>query len=94
MSISVLEALSAGVPVLGSNVTGNDEILEKERFVGKLFDNNVVNLVKNLNYFKSLNQRSIKNYKVHGRDYVKKYHNEKDMIKVYNDVILSVLQNY
>jgi len=91
MSISVLESLSSGVPVLGSNVTGNDEILEKEMFVGKLFDNSVASLVKNLNYFKSLNQRSIKKYKVNGRNYIKKYHNDKDMIKKYNDIITSLL---
>jgi glycosyltransferase involved in cell wall biosynthesis len=94
MSISLLESLSSGVPVLGSNVTGNDEILEKKKFVGKLFDNNVDSLVKNLNYFKSLNQRLVKLYKINGRNYIKKYHNEKNMINRYDNIIKNLLQIY
>jgi glycosyltransferase involved in cell wall biosynthesis len=91
MSISVLEALSSGVPVLGSNVSGNNEILEKQKFVGKLFDNNVNNLVENLNYFKTINQKLLNKYKINGRNYIIKYHNEDEMINKYNDIIKSLI---
>jgi glycosyltransferase involved in cell wall biosynthesis len=87
----VLEALSSGVPVLGSNVSGNNEILEKQKFVGKLFDNNVNSLVENLNYFKTINQKLLNKYKINGRNYIIKYHNEDEMIKKYNDIIKSLI---
>lgn len=50
LSISLLSAMSSGIPVLGSRVPGIKDFLCK-KYLGILFDNNINDLVKKIKFF-------------------------------------------
>ena len=80
--ISLIQAMSMGVPVIGSRVTGTIEILKK-RNVGLLFDNNVENLAKKIKYFFFLHKNKKIKYIKAQRKYIVLNHDYKKMFKKY-----------
>lgn len=87
MSTVVLQALASGVPVIGSNVCGNKDILQKRPYVGKLFKNNIDDLYKKIIYFYNLKKKEKNKFLQEGKYYVKKYHSSKLIKKQYLDLI-------
>lgn len=57
MSMSILEAMSMKIPVIGSNVTGINSVIGKKIYLGKLFNNNVKDLSKKIKYFYYLKKK-------------------------------------
>ena len=55
MPISLMQAMSMEMPVIGSRVAGIKEILGK-KYVGLLFNNNVEDLAKKIKYFYFINK--------------------------------------
>ena len=74
MSTSVLQALSSKTLVLGSDVCGNNDILEKSKFVGKLFKNNILDLEKKIMFFYFLKKKNKEKYLKAGTHYINKNH--------------------
>ena len=87
MSISILQAMSVGVPVLGSDVHGINDILYNKKFVGKLFKNNINNLSKNISYFYNLKKNIYEKYSISQKKYITLNHNEDDIKKKYLKII-------
>ena len=51
MSISILEAMSMKIPVIGSNVMGVNNLLIQKKNIGMLFENSVDDLANKIEYF-------------------------------------------
>ncbi len=87
--ISLIQAMSMGILVMGSRVPGISEILGK-KYVGQLFKNNVEDLAKKINYFYFLNKNEILKYTKTQREYVIYNHNYKIMFKKYLSIIKNI----
>lgn len=74
MATIILQAMATGVPVIGSKVEGNIEILEQKPYVGKLFKNNKSDLIKKIDFFYSLNKAENQKYINNGISYIKSNH--------------------
>ena len=74
MSTSILQALSSFTPVLASNVSGINNFLEKKKYLGKLFNNDLKDLKKKLIYFIEITNKEFYQFQKVQRDfYLKKY---------------------
>ena len=74
MSTSILQALSSFTPVLASNVSGINNFLEKKKYLGKLFNNDLKDLKKKLIYFIEITNKEFYQFQKIQRDfYLKKY---------------------
>lgn len=61
MSISVLQAMSMRVPVIGSNVNGLDNFLNNKKKIGRLFKNNIQDLASSIFFFYKISFAEKKN---------------------------------
>ena len=90
MSTSILQALSSFTPVLASNVSGINNLIEKKKYLGKLFNNDLKDLKKKLIYFIKLSGRDFYRFQKVQRDfYLKKYSQDifkKKYLKEINDI--------
>ena len=84
MSISLIQAMAMGVPVLASNVSGIKTFLNPRKFIGLLFKNNKISLAKKVKYFFLMNQKNKKKISIKQKIYIKKNFSEIGMIKKYN----------
>ena len=87
MSISVLQAFAASVPVLASRVNGLKEIINEKKNIGFLFNNNVTSITKKLISIMNLNQSNIEKIVDKQKQYVKKYFSEEKMFLEYKKII-------
>lgn len=87
--ISLIQAMSMGIPAIGSRVTGINEILGKKN-VGLLFKNITPDLAKKINYFYFLNKNKILKYAKTQREYIICNHNYKIMFKKYFFIIKNI----
>jgi glycosyltransferase involved in cell wall biosynthesis len=90
MSISVLQAFAASVPVLASRVVGLKEIINEKKNIGFIFDNNVTSLVKKIISIMNLNKNRIKRIIKKQKKYVKKYFSEQQMFLEYKKIITNL----
>ena len=93
MSINVLQALSMGVPVIASNVAGNNEVIQSSKFLGKLFTNDSKDLLNKILYFYYLDKKYYKKYTLAQRMYVKTHHDENLIKSKYLNIINSIKVN-
>jgi glycosyltransferase involved in cell wall biosynthesis len=77
------------IPVIGSNVTGIKNILEKKKYLGLLFKNNIQDLSKKIEYFYFVRKKIRNKYIKTQHDYVLKNHDCKLMFKKYLSLINS-----
>ena len=82
ISISLLSAMSTGVPVLGSRVEGIKDFLYKN-YLGILFNNNSADLAKKIKFFYSLNTKEKLKYSQIQRKYIVSNFNYEKMFKNY-----------
>lgn len=82
MSISMLSAMSSGVPVLASRVEGIKDFLCK-KYLGILFNNNVADLAKKIKFFYFLNKKEKTKYSQISRKYIISNFNYEKMFKSY-----------
>jgi glycosyltransferase involved in cell wall biosynthesis len=87
--ISLIQAMSMGIPAMGSRVNGINEILKK-KYVGQLFKNSTEDLAKKINNFYFLNKNKILKYAKNQREYVICNHNYKIMLKKYIFIIKNI----
>lgn len=90
MPISLLQAMSMNIPVIGSRVSGTKEILGK-KYVGLLFNNNVKDLAKKIKYFYYINKKEKLKYINTQRKYVILKHNYKKIFNKYLFEIKNIL---
>jgi glycosyltransferase involved in cell wall biosynthesis len=92
MPLTVLEAMASGVPVIGSDVLGINEVI-RDNVNGLLFCNNderkLAELIKRLLKDNELRQRLIQE----GKSFVEKYHDLDDRIKDYDRLFQMVYQS-
>jgi glycosyltransferase involved in cell wall biosynthesis len=82
MSISLLSAMSSGVPVLASRVEGIKDFLCK-KYLGILFNNNIPELAKKIKFFYFLNKKEKKKYSQIPRKYIISNFSYEKMFKNY-----------
>lgn len=87
MSMSILEAMSMKVPVIGSNVTGINSIVGKKIYLGKLFNNNVKDLSNKIKYFYFLKKKNKINYINTQYKYIKNNCNSENLFEKYFSTI-------
>ena len=87
MSISVLQAFAASVPVLASRVTGLTEIINEKKNIGFLFNNNLTSITNKIISIMNLNQSNIEKIVNKQKQYVKKYFSEEKMFLEYKKII-------
>lgn len=90
MSISVLQAFAASVPVLASKVAGLTEIINEKKNLGFFFHNNVNSIVKKIIHIMNLNKNNIKKIINKQKRYVKKYFSEQQMFLEYKKIITTL----
>ena len=88
MSISIFEAMSMEVPVLGSNVNGVKNILGKKKYVGILFNNTIQDLSKKIEYFYTLSDKKKNLYQKNQRKFVINNYSSSLMFSNYKKIIL------
>jgi glycosyltransferase involved in cell wall biosynthesis len=91
MPLTLLEAMASGVPVIGSDVLGINEVIT-DNINGLLFPKNdekkLAELIKRLLRDNDLRKRLIQE----GKSFVEKYHNLDDRIKDYDKLFQTVYQ--
>jgi glycosyltransferase involved in cell wall biosynthesis len=87
MSISVLQAFAASVPVLASRVTGLTEIINEKKNIGFFFNNNLTSITNKIISIMNLNQSNIETIVNKQKQYVKKYFSEEKMFLEYKRII-------
>lgn len=86
MSISLIQAMAMGVPVLASNVTGIKNFLNPKKFIGLVFENDKTSLAKQIRQFFLMRYRAKKKISTKQIHYVKNNFSEVGMIKKYNEL--------
>jgi len=83
ISISLIQAMSMEIPVIGSRVTGIQEVLKK-KYVGQLFDNNIQDLANKIKYFYLMNKNEkLKYIKTQRKHVIIKYNYKKMFAKYF-----------
>lgn len=86
MPISLLQAMSINVPVIGSRVSGTKTLLKKKN-VGLLFNNNIDDLAKKISFFYYLSEKRKLIFANSQRRFVLTNHSYKVMFnKYYNEI--------
>lgn len=91
MSSSILQAMSSCTPILASNVNGINNLIGKKKYLGLLFNNNLKDLNKKINYFISINKNEYRNFQKVQRNYFLKNHNLKLFQMKYQKVINEII---
>jgi len=91
MSISIFEAMSMEVPVIGSNVVGVNNILGKKKYVGTLFNNNTEDLSKKIKFFYKLSEKHYALYTNNQRKFILNNYSNSIMSDNYKKIILKIL---
>lgn len=91
MSISVLQAFAASVPVLASRVIGLKEIINEKKKIGFFFDNNTTSLSRKIVSIINLKKNEIKKVINKQKIYLNKYFSEEKMFLEYKKIIGDLL---
>ena len=91
ISLSILEAMSAGLPVVATNVGGNPEIIEHKKTGFLVESNNPYALAKALLYLLK-NENYRKNTGKTARKKVEEQFNFKKMVKNYEKLYISMIK--
>ena len=93
MSISILEAMSMKIPVIGSNVMGVNNLLNEKKKIGILFENSVEDLATKIKSFYkySLTKKILVGNKQ--RKFILNNYSSPIMFSNYKKVILKYIQN-
>jgi glycosyltransferase involved in cell wall biosynthesis len=91
MSISILEAMSMQIPVIGSNVIGVKNLLGVKPNIGLLFENSIEDLVNKIEFFFKLSQKNKRLFANHQREFIKENYSSSIMFNKYKKVVLKTL---
>jgi glycosyltransferase involved in cell wall biosynthesis len=92
LSISMLQSMALGIPVLGSNVSGIKNILDEKKNIGILFQNNKASLSNKIKYFFLMKQEQRNNISKKQNLLIKENFSETKMINRYNDLFNKILK--
>ena len=92
LSISMLQSMALGIPVLGSNVSGIKNILSEKKNIGILFQNNKTSLSNKIKYFFLMKQKQRNNISKNQNLLIKENFSETKMISRYNDLFNKLLK--
>lgn len=90
MPTSLLQAMSMGIPAIGSRVPGISNLLGKKN-IGLLFNNNIEDLANKINFFYFANKITKLKFSKAQRNYVLSNHTHIKMLKKYLYEIKTVL---
>jgi glycosyltransferase involved in cell wall biosynthesis len=90
MPTSLLQAMSMGIPVIGSRVPGISNFLGKKN-IGKLFNNNIKDLANKIKFFYFANKLKKKQFIIAQRNYILSKHTHIQIFKKYLYEIKTVL---
>ena len=93
MSISILEAMSMRIPVVGSNVIGINNLLNEKSKIGILFNNTALDLSKKIYYLYHCSSSAIKEIKNSQRNFVKNNFSSMKMNNSYNKILFKIIDN-
>ena len=86
--VSIMEAMSFGIPVIATNVGGTSEIVQ-DQYNGKLLnkDFSIEELCESISYFININDSTMRNYRKNARNTWKSFFSaEKNYCKFYREV--------
>ena len=92
LSISMLQSMALGIPVLGSNVSGIKNILDEKKNIGILFENNKISLSNKIKYFFLMKQKQRNNISKKQYLLIKENFSETKMISRYNDLFNKIFK--
>ena len=93
LSISVLQGMALGIPVLGSNVSGIKNILNEKNNIGILFENNKKSLAHKIKYFYFMNYNQRKKISKNQKIIINEKYSENMMINRYNKLFKLINNN-
>lgn len=91
MSTALLQAMSMKIPVIGSNSPGIKNFLDSKKYFGMLFENNVKDLSKKINFFYKLDNKERKKYINTQYQLIKSKYSSNKMIDEYKSLINRIL---
>ena len=91
LSISILQSMALGIPVLGSNVSGIKNILNEKKNIGMLFENNKTSLVNKIKYFYLMKNKQRYNISKKQNLLVKNKFSEIMMVNRYNELYRMII---
>ena len=93
MSISLIQAMAMGIPVLASNVTGIKTFLNPRKFIGIVFENNKISLSKKIKQFFLMKNNDKKKISNNQKLFVKNNFSKTSMIRKYNKLYKKIIKN-
>ena len=94
LSISILQSMALGIPVLGSNVSGIKNILNEKKNIGILFENNKTSLTNKIKYFFLMKHKQRDNISKKQNLLVKEKFSEIMMVNRYNELYRMIISKY
>ena len=94
MSISILEAMSMQVPVIGSDVVGVNNLLNIKSNIGMLFKNKTDDLADKIYFFFRSTEHNKKLFENKQRDFILKNYSSMIMFNNYKKIILKIMPSY
>ena len=91
LSISILQSMALGIPVLGSNVSGIKNILNEKKNIGMLFENNKTSLANKIQYFFLMKHKQRDNISKKQNLLVKEKFSEIVMVNRYNELYRMII---
>ena len=91
LSISILQSMALGIPVLGSNVSGIKNILNEKKNIGILFNNNKTSLTNKIKYFFLMKHKQRDNISKKQNLLVKEKFSEIMMVNRYNELYRMII---
>lgn len=92
MSISLIQAMAMGIPVLASNVTGIKTFLNPRKFIGIVFENNKISLSKKIKQFFLMKNNDKKKISNNQKLFVKNNFSKTNMIRKYNKLYKKIIK--
>ena len=93
MSISILEAMSMKIPVMGSNVMGVNNLLNENKYIGMLFKNSVEDLATKIKYFYMFSRTKKIMFAKKQRKFVLNSYSSTIMFNNYKKIILKFIKD-
>ena len=91
MSISILEAMSMKIPVIGSNVDGVKNLLNAKKNIGMLFENSILDLAKKIEFFYKSSEVTKTLFKEKQRKFIEDNYSSTIMFNNYKKIILKII---
>ena len=94
MSISILEAMSMEIPVIGSNVMGVKNLLSVKKNIGMLFENSIDDLAAKIEFFYKSSEAKKILFKKNQRKFIMNNYSSLIMFNNYKKIILKLISKY